>query len=217
MQHRCGIFLAAVLATLSCICREVTGLSIGLKAGPARSSGCETLVSGGEPDILNYQKPQYKAFKTGYHVDLSVTAKLTDLLALQTEIGLTQKHCENLDSGGYAKRYTETFLEIPALLKLTVPTGQSINLALLVGPTFGINLDQYTKVYKDGKFSYKYHHGPSEWGQVGIVLGGGIGFDLGRGELGLGIRLSRDLLVMTETGYQTIALLVGYSLSLSDR
>jgi len=218
MQHRCGIFLAAALVTLFCICGEVTGLGIGLKAGPARSNGCETLASGAQPDYPDYQKPQYKAFKTGYHADLTVTGRLTNLLAFQTEVGLTQKNCEDLDPGGYTKRYTETFLEIPALLKLTVPMGQSINLSLFAGPTFGINVHQYMKVYRDGEFLYGYNHGPSEWGQVGIVLGGGIGFGIGRGELGIDIRLSRDLLVMAEdAGYQTIALLVGYSLFLSDR
>ena len=81
------------------------------------------------------------------------------------------------------------YIEIPLLLKLLIPIqGSSINPAIFAGPAVGINTNAKGKVESQGQSTEIDLKDDIKSTDVGLVVGAGIGFPVGKNELGFDLR-----------------------------
>jgi len=145
--------------------------------------------------------------KTGFCAGGFLTFSLSDIFAIQPEAFFTMKGYKSEQEHDF---YTSsvTYLEIPVLAKVFIPTGGNIKPNIFAGPSLGIKISGAD--YKSTDF--------------GLVFGGGIDFALGTGKFLVECRYSMSLSSVSifEKGPMTeresedvknrvISIIVGYS------
>jgi len=153
-------------------------MQIGLKAGLNISN-----ISGddaGSPDS-----------KTGFAGGLFFMYKFSNMFAIQPEVYYTMKGAKEKESfGGETVEATVSldYIEIPLLLKLLIPIqGSSINPVIFAGPAVGINTTAKAKLEAGGE-SFEEDIEDVKSTDFGLVFGGGVGFPVGKNELGFDVR-----------------------------
>lgn len=129
--------------------------------------------------------------KTGFAGGAFFTYQFSPMFAIQPEVYYSMKGAtDKMDFNGATVdlTYTLDYIEIPVLFKLLIPLqGSSIKPAIFAGPSFGINTTAKIKAEYQGE-SEEEDIEDVKSTDFGLQFGGGIGFPVGKGELGVDIR-----------------------------
>jgi hypothetical protein len=129
--------------------------------------------------------------RTGFSGGIYFMYKFSDMFAIQPEAyytmkGATQKETFNGDT--YEATISLDYIEVPLLFKLLIPIqGSAVNPAIFAGPALGINTTAKIKVESQGQ-SFEEDLEEVKSTDFGLVFGGGIGFPVGKNELGFDVR-----------------------------
>ena len=167
------LFLVCLFSTMS-----FAQMQAGLKAGVNISN-----LSGddaGSPDS-----------KTGFAFGGFFMYQFSPMFAIQPEAYYTMKGAtDKMDFEGTTVdlTYTLNYIEIPVLFKFLIPIqGSGVKPAIFAGPFLGINTTAKVKAEFNGQ-SQEDDITDTKSTEFGLQFGGGIGFPVGKGELGVDIR-----------------------------
>ena len=167
------LFLVCLFSTMS-----FAQMQAGLKAGVNISN-----LSGddaGSPDS-----------KTGFAFGGFFMYQFSPMFAIQPEAYYSMKGAtDKMDFQGTTVdlTYTLDYIEIPVLFKFLIPIqGSGVRPAIFAGPFLGINTTAKVKAEYDGQ-SQEEDIEDTKSTEFGLQFGGGIGFPVGKGELGVDIR-----------------------------
>jgi hypothetical protein len=167
------LFLVCLFSTMS-----FAQMQAGFKAGVNISN-----LSGddaGSPDS-----------KTGFAFGGFFMYQFSPMFAIQPEAYYTMKGAtDKMDFQGTTVdlTYTLDYIEIPVLFKFLIPIqGSGVKPAIFAGPFLGINTTAKVKAEFDGQ-SQEEDIEDTKSTEFGLQFGGGIGFPVGKGELGVDIR-----------------------------
>lgn len=167
------LFLVCLFSTMS-----FAQMQAGLKAGVNISN-----LSGddaGSPDS-----------KTGFAFGGFFMYQFSPMFAIQPEAYYTMKGAtDKMDFEGTTVdlTYTLDYIEIPVLFKFIIPVqGSGVKPAIFAGPFLGINTTAKIKAEFQGQ-SQEEDLTDTKSTEFGLQFGGGIGFPVGKGELGVDIR-----------------------------
>jgi hypothetical protein len=129
--------------------------------------------------------------KTGFAGGAFFTYQLSSMFAIQPEVYYSMKGAtDKMDFNGATVdlTYTLDYIEIPVLFKLLIPLqGSNIKPSIFAGPSLGINTTAKIKAEYQGE-SEEEDIEDVKSTDFGLQFGGGIGFPIGKGELGVDIR-----------------------------
>ncbi|UCD83809.1 MAG: outer membrane beta-barrel protein [Deltaproteobacteria bacterium] len=194
-------------------------IRIGLKAGVnfAKFNIEEDIgeniedFAGGEPK-----------FKPGICLGASVTYRINNIFAVQPEVLLTMKGTKmEFDSNGSTDvdTWALNYLEIPVLAKLSIPVWSN-RPHLFLGPALAIKLDaerEWEYEGNSGKDDFSEHMEDIDFG---LVIGGGLDFELGRGRLSFDTRYTAGSIRIFKSEYYgeelgirngVVSLMLGYT------
>lgn len=129
--------------------------------------------------------------RTGFAGGLFFTYQFNEMFAIQPEAYYTMKGATNsgtFEGITYESELKLDYVEIPLLLKFLIPIKDSgVRPTIFAGPSIGFNMSAKSKVEAGGQtFEQDIEDVAST--DIGLVFGGGIGFPVGNGELGVDIR-----------------------------
>jgi Outer membrane protein beta-barrel domain len=128
--------------------------------------------------------------------------QFSPLFAVQPEIYYTMKGATDKASvtGGTVDiTYTLDYIEVPILLKVVIPVqGSKINPSIFAGPFLGFNTTAKIKAEFQGQ-SQEEDIQDVKSTEFGAQFGGGIGFDVGRNEVGFDIRYILGLTTLDDS------------------
>jgi hypothetical protein len=129
--------------------------------------------------------------KTGFTGGAFFMYQFSPMFAVQPEAYYTMKGAEQkgtIEGYNYTATLSLDYIEIPILLKLMIPIqGSSINPAIFAGPSIGFNTTHKVKVEAEGQSSESDIPDVKST-DFGLVFGGGLGFPIGKNELGFDVR-----------------------------
>jgi len=160
-------------------------------------------------------------FKMGFCAGGFITLNITEMFAIQPEVLYTQKgfKAEGEEDGVTVKMIASgDYLEIPLLVKLSLPTPGIVKPNLFVGPFMGFNIRAKVKGEHDGEPSPEVDiKDITKDTEFGLVLGGGADFSLPTSKITFDVRYTLGLTTLDDSGYEedvkngVISLMVGYS------
>ena len=117
------------------------------------------------------------SMKMGLVVGGSLCYNITEIFAIQPELLFTMKGAKETIEGedGYLKL---SYIEIPLLLKVNLPTEGKIDPMLYAGPGFGILMS--SKISNGGEVDMK---DMTKSFDIGIIAGAGIAYQLEKGAI----------------------------------
>ena len=129
--------------------------------------------------------------RTGFAGGLFFMYQFNDMFAIQPEAYYTMKGATDkgtIEGFTYEAEMKLDYIEIPLLLKFLIPIKDSgVRPSIFAGPSIGFNMSAKSKIEAGGQtFEEDIEDVAST--DFGLVFGGGIGFPVGNGELGLDIR-----------------------------
>lgn len=126
--------------------------------------------------------------KTGFAGGLFFMYQFNKFFAIQPEAYYSMKGATYKEGGGELT-LTLDYFEVPLLLKLIIPVeGSNIRPAIFAGPAIGFNTTAKLKVEvgdESGEVDIKDETKSTDFS---LVFGGGIGFMVGKNELGADVR-----------------------------
>lgn len=129
--------------------------------------------------------------KTGFAFGGFLMYQFSPMFAIQPEAYYTMKGAtDKMDFEGTTVdlTYTLDYIEIPVLFKFLIPIqGSGVKPAIFAGPFLGINTTAKVKAEFNGQ-SQEEDLTDTKSTEFGLQFGGGIGFPVGKGELGVDIR-----------------------------
>lgn len=139
--------------------------------------------------------PDNSETRTGFSGGAFFMYQFSEMFAVQPELlysmkGATEKGSIDFEgtSYNYDAEYKLDYFEIPLLLKFIIPLkGSGVKPALFAGPSIAFNMSAKTKV-ESGDESFEEDIEDVKSTDFGLVFGGGLGFPVGNGELGVDIR-----------------------------
>jgi Outer membrane protein beta-barrel domain len=139
--------------------------------------------------------------KTGVAIGGFMNFQFAELFALQPELNFTMKGASG-SSDGINLTYTANYIELPILLKVYVPlAGNSpVRLNAYAGPSFGINLASSVEAQANGQTENQDEKNNTKSVDIGLVFGGGVVFNIGRGIMDLSLRYSLGLTTIDNSG-----------------
>jgi len=185
--------MAIVLALLLAISAFAQGISFGVKGGVNYTS-----LSGDDvPDGLSW--------KLGFGGGVVAALNVMDMFVIQPEVLYTMKGGEDPD---LEYSFDLTYVEVPVLLKYSVPMEGMISPNFFVGPSLGIlmsaELDEVD--VKDDLKTMDF----------GVVVGAGVDFDMGTGKVTLDGRYTLGLMSIDDSEAEqdwkngAISVMIGY-------
>lgn len=201
------IFTILVVFTLSSTWAFAQRLTAGLKAG----MNIANIHGDDVEDVWDS--------KIGICAGGFITCSLSGLFAIQPELLFTMKGSKAEEAGNKVTMKLN-YLEIPVLVKLSIPTPGIVKPSLFVGPSLAIKLSAKAKVEFAGESEEEDISEELKSTDFGLVFGGGIDFGLGRGKLTVDGRYTLGLATThePEEGEEevdmkngVISIMVGYS------
>ena len=126
--------------------------------------------------------------KTGFAGGLFFMYQFNKFFAIQPEAYYSMKGATYKESGGELT-LTLDYFEVPLLLKVVIPVeGSNVRPAIFAGPALGFNTTAKIKVEagdESGELDIKDETKSTDFS---LVFGGGIGFMVGKNELGADVR-----------------------------
>ena len=151
--------------------------------------------------------------RLGVAFGLFITSYVNERIAFQPEIyyairGYTYRH--SLESTNYSsnieRKVRTDYLEVPLLIKFIAIIGK-IQPNFLIGPALGVPVrsrsDYQLDEYSNGEYhsySSRSHAGYNNWGEVGLVIGGGLDFVVGRGKVLVDARYNLQFMQFIDLG-----------------
>jgi Outer membrane protein beta-barrel domain len=149
------------------------------------------LKAGGNIANLNGSDAGNTDSKFGFAFGGFFMYQFSPLFAVQPEVYYTMKGATQKEDLGFGTiNYTLSldYIEIPVLLKLVIPVrGSNVDPAIFAGPFVGFNTTAKAKTEYNGQ-SQESDIQDVKSTEFGLQFGGGLGFNVGRGELGVDIR-----------------------------
>ncbi len=187
-------------------------LKVGFKIGV-----CSANLYGEGMDMGDFLSEDLKS-KWGYCVGGFVTYKLNDMFAVQPEVLYTMKGAKYKEEigGEILKVWINlTYLEIPVLAKITVPTLGVFKPTLFAGPAVAIKLSGKVKAEYEGT-TIEEDFENTKGIDFGFVVGAGIDLGFGVGKLALDLRYTLGLTTISEFENDDVkngvfALMAGFS------
>jgi len=141
--------------------------------------------------------------KTGFAGGVFFMYKFSDMFAIQPEAYYSMKGAtDKMDFGEGVTvdlTYTLDYIEVPLLLKLLIPIqGSSINPAIFAGPSVGFKSTAKLKAEYEGDSEEEDIENVTST-DFGLVFGGGLGFPIGKNELGFDVRYIMGLATIDDT------------------
>jgi len=157
-------------------------------------------------------------FKLGFCGGGFVAFGLGKVVVIQPELLYSQKGAkweEEILGETWRATYMLNYLEMPVLVKLTMPVQGKVKPNLFMGPYFGITItNPRGKIEVDGMTMEEDLVGVKDT-DFGVVFGGGIDFALSKGKIVFDVRYSLGLTTLDEEGYDVknnvFSFLLGYS------
>jgi hypothetical protein len=194
MTRFCSAILAAALMA-GLPAAATSQVSFGVKAG----LNVATLAGDDVPDEVDS--------RTGLVAGGLMNLRLSDLLSIQPEALYSQKGAGgSLDLFGERLDFTLKldYLEVPVLLRLTVPTAAAVQPSLHFGPTFAFELSCKVTVSGFGETDTEdcdngFDDPDRRKFDPGLAVGGGLDIPVGRGTLLLDARYTVGLRSLDST------------------
>lgn len=156
-------------------------MMIGPKAGL-------NIASIGGDDADQILEGQSLDSKTGFAGGLFFTYQFSNMFAIQPEAYYTMKGATYSESGADLT-ITLDYIEVPVLVKFIIPIeGSAIKPSIFAGPSIGFNMTAKSKVEFDGESQENDFKDDTKSTEFSLAFGGGVGFPVGNGELGVDIR-----------------------------
>ena len=156
-------------------------MMIGPKAGVNIAS-----ISGDDADQI--LEGQTLDSKTGFAGGLFFMYQFSNMFAIQPEAYYTMKGATYSESGADLTISLD-YIEVPILVKFIIPIeGSAIKPSIFAGPSIGFNMTAKSKVEFDGESQENDFKDETKSTEFSLAFGGGLGFPVGNGELGVDIR-----------------------------
>ena len=154
-------------------------IHIGVKAGLNIS---DIVVDEPNEDPTNFDT------KTGFVVGAYLNYQFNKLFAVQPEVYYSTKGAELKDEYNDLT-LSLSYIEIPLLIQFTVPLqSSSVKPNIFAGPAIGFNMSSKVEYRDNGQTTEEDGKENTESTEFSLVFGGGIGFLLGRNEIGFDVR-----------------------------
>ncbi|GIK62043.1 MAG: PorT family protein [Ignavibacteriota bacterium] len=156
-------------------------MQIGPKAGLNIAS-----IGGDDADqILGGQSLDSK---TGFAGGFFFMYQFSNMFAIQPEVYYTMKGATYSESGADLTISLD-YIEVPLLFKFLIPIeGSNIKPAIFAGPAIGFNMTAKSKVEYESQSQENDLKDDTKSTEVSLAFGGGLGFNVGKNELGADIR-----------------------------
>ena len=174
--------------TLILIVAAFTSLSqaqmqIGPKAGLNLAN-----IGGGDKDILEQALGISLDSRTGFGGGIFFMYQFSNLFAIQPEAYYTMKGA-TAKIMGVDITLAYDYIEVPVLLKLIIPVeGSNIRPSIFAGPAIGFNTAAKVKGEYEGESEEEDLKDYTKSTEFSLAFGGGIGFMVGKNELGVDVR-----------------------------
>jgi len=155
-------------------------MQIGPKAGLNIAN-----ISGDDADNLIGESLDSK---TGFAGGVFFMYQFNKMFAIQPEVYYSMKGATYKEGGG---EFTATldYFEVPLLIKLIIPIeGSNVRPAIFVGPAVGFNSTAKVKFEFDGESEEMDIKDDVTSTDFSLIFGGGVGFMVGKNEIGVDIR-----------------------------
>jgi len=169
-------FILAALTSLS-----LAQMQIGPKAGL-------NIASIGGDDADQILEGQSLDSKTGFSGGLFFMYQFSNMFAIQPEAYYTMKGATYSESGADLTISLD-YIEVPLLFKLLIPIeGSNIKPSIFAGPSIGFNMTAKSKVEFEGESEENDFKDETASTEFSLAFGGGLGFMVGKNELGVDVR-----------------------------
>jgi hypothetical protein len=159
------VFIAAALTLLAVSPAFAAGMMFGVKGGL-------NLANLTGDDVSD------ASIKTGVGVGAFLTYDLTEIFGVQPEVLFTMKGAKVKDVDLGDVTWKVSYIEIPVLVKVNLPTGGNVKPALFVGPGFGFLLS--SKLSDGDEVDVKDATTSTD---IGIIVGAGIAYKMEKGAI----------------------------------
>jgi len=168
------LFIVAAFTSIS-----LAQMQLGLKAGLNIAN-----IGGSDVDELVGQSLDSKTTFAG---GIFFMYQFSDMFAIQPEAYYSMKGA-TYSEGGVDLTISLDYIEIPLLLKFIIPIkGSNIRPSIFAGPAIGFNTTHKMKVEYSGQ-SAEEDIPDTKSTDFSLAFGGGVGFPVGNGELGVDVR-----------------------------
>jgi hypothetical protein len=155
-------------------------MQVGVKAGLNIAN-----IGGSDADQLVGQSLDSK---TAFAGGVFFMYQFSDMFAIQPEAYYSMKGATYSESGADLTISLD-YIEVPLLLKFIIPIkGSNIRPSIFAGPSVGFNTTAKSKVEYQGQSMENDFKDDTKSTEFSLAFGGGIGFPVGNGELGVDIR-----------------------------
>ncbi len=135
--------------------------------------------------------------KTGLCAGGFIGFGLGNIVTVQPEILYTQKGIKAVDDGGWA-RFKIDYLEMPVVLKFTMPIQGTIKPYVMTGPYFAYNISAKLAIGDDQNRIERDMSDAVKDIDFGTVFGGGIDFELPVGKIVFDFRYGLGMITIDE-------------------
>lgn len=126
--------------------------------------------------------------KTGFCGGLFFMYQFSNMFAIQPEAYYTMKGATYSEGGGELT-ITLDYVEVPLLIKFLIPVeGSNIRPSIFAGPSIGFNMTAKSKVEFEGESEENDFKDETESTEFSLAFGGGLGYMIGKNELGIDVR-----------------------------
>ena len=188
------------------------GKTIGFMGGLSITNSYGEDVNTGDDDDLVFDSK--KGFCGGFFLCIPVN----NIFSVQPELLYSMKgvHTEDVIDGNDTDIYFNfNYIEIPVLAKVMIPVEGSIHPNIFLGPSIGYNFSSKIKIEMLGVSGEGDIEKVKEL-ELGVVIGGGLDFDVGIGQLVfdgryvLGLTTTDDSEAQEDFKNKAITFMIGY-------
>lgn len=170
------LFVLSIFSVLS-YAQMQAGIKAGLNIASIGGNDADQILEGQSLDS-----------RTGFAGGLFFMYQFSNMFAIQPEAYYTMKGATYSESGADLTISLD-YIEVPVLVKFIIPIqGSNIKPSIFAGPSIGFNMTAKSKVEFDGESQENDFKDETKSTEFSLAFGGGIGFPVGNGELGVDIR-----------------------------
>lgn len=175
-NHFILVFILMIFTSIS-----MAQFQIGPKAGLNIAN-----IGGNDADQI--LEGQSLDSKTGFAGGVFFMYQFDKMFAIQKEVYYTMKGA-TYSEGGADLTISIDYIEIPLLIKFLIPVeGSNIKPSIFAGPSIGFNMAAKSKVEFEGQSDENDFKDETKSTEFSLAFGGGLGFMVGKNELGVDVR-----------------------------